>query len=87
MFSLYNVQNCQNCHNVVKILAIKKDLYFSHSIFFMLYENIYHMVFTCHLAGKIWPSICMQDTVKPALHYQMATSKTRTRTLKNLDPF
>ena len=29
------------------------------------------MVFTRRFAGKIWSSICMQDSVKPALHYQI----------------
>ena len=44
----------------------------------MLYENfktiyiyIYYMVFTRRFAGKIWSSIYMQDSVKPALHYQI----------------
>ena len=29
------------------------------------------MVFTRHLAGKIWSSICIQDIVKPELHYHI----------------
>ena len=31
----------------------------------------YYMVFTRYSAGKIWSSICIQDTVKPDLHYQI----------------
>ena len=31
----------------------------------------YYMVFTCDSAGKIRSSICMQDIVKPGLHYQI----------------
>ena len=30
---------------------------------FMLYENVYYMVFTRHSAGKIWSSICIQDNL------------------------
>ena len=45
-------------------------IYFDDSNFFMLYENFYYMIFTGHSAGKIWSSICMQDSVKSALHYQ-----------------
>ena len=29
----------------------------------MLYENFYYMVLTRHSAGKIWSSVCTQDTV------------------------
>ena len=29
------------------------------------------MVFTRYSAGKIWSSICIQDVVKPELHYQI----------------
>ena len=36
----------------------------------MLYENFYYMIFTGHSAGKIWSSICMQHSVKSALHYR-----------------
>ena len=36
----------------------------------MLYEFFY-MVFTHYSAGKIWSSICIQDIVKPELHYQI----------------
>ena len=28
------------------------------------------MIFTGHSVDKIWSSICMQDSVKSALHYQ-----------------
>ena len=31
----------------------------------------YYMVFTRYYAGKIWSSICIQDIVKPELHYQI----------------
>ena len=37
----------------------------------MLYEFFYYMVFTHYSAGKIWSSICIQDIVKPELHYQI----------------
>ena len=37
----------------------------------MLHENFYYMVFTRNLADKIQLPICMQDSVKPALHYQI----------------
>ena len=36
---------------------------------FLLYENFYYMIFTGHSTGKIWWLICMQDSVKSALHY------------------
>ena len=29
------------------------------------------MILTPHSAGKIWPSICIQDIVKPELHCQI----------------
>ena len=29
------------------------------------------MVFRRHSVGKIWSSICIQDIVKPGLHYQI----------------
>ena len=37
----------------------------------MLYGNFYYLVFTRPSAGKIWSSICMQDSVKSILHYQI----------------
>ena len=37
----------------------------------MLYEIFYSMVFTRHSAAKVWSSICIQDIVKPGLHYQI----------------
>ena len=37
----------------------------------MLYEIFYYMVFTRYSAGKIWSPICIQDIVKPELHYQI----------------
>ena len=37
----------------------------------MLYEIFYYMVFTRYSAGKIWSSICLQDIVKPGLHYHI----------------
>ena len=37
----------------------------------MLYEIFYYIVFTHYSAGKIWSSICIQDIVKPELHYQI----------------
>ena len=40
-------------------------------IFYMLYEIFYYMVFTRYSVGKIWSSICMQDTVKTDLHHQI----------------
>ena len=40
-------------------------------IFYMLYEIFYYMVFTRYSVGKIWSSICMQDTVKTELHHQI----------------
>ena len=36
----------------------------------MLYEFFY-MAFTHYSAGKICSSICIQDIVKPELHYQI----------------
>ena len=36
----------------------------------MLYE-IFYIVFARYSAGKIWSSICIQDIVKPQLHYQI----------------
>ena len=36
----------------------------------MLYEIVY-IVFVRYSAGKIWSSICIQDIVKPQLHYQI----------------
>ena len=40
-------------------------------IFYMLYEIFYYMVFIRYSVGKIWSSICMQDTVKTELHHQI----------------
>ena len=37
----------------------------------MLYEIFHYMVFTRYSAGKIWSSFCIQDIVKPELHYQI----------------
>ena len=37
----------------------------------MIYESFYYMVFTRYYAGEIWSSICIQDIVKPELHYQI----------------
>ena len=37
----------------------------------MLYEIFYCKIFKCYSAGKIWSSICIQDIVKPELHYQI----------------
>ena len=45
-------------------------MYFTDSNF-LLYEIFYYMVFPSYSAGKIWSSICMQDIVKPELHYQI----------------
>ena len=36
----------------------------------MLHEKFY-MVFTCHSAGKMWSSICKQDSINPGSHYQI----------------
>ena len=66
LFSLY-VQNCYN----VKFLLQKKKKILMVRIFcviwiFLLYG--FHKVFK---AGKIWSSICIQDNVKPEVHYQI----------------
>ena len=37
----------------------------------MLYEIFCYIVFTQYSAGKIWSSICIQDIIKPELHYQI----------------
>ena len=37
----------------------------------MLYEIFYYLVFTRCSAGKIWSPICIEDIVKPELHYQI----------------
>ena len=37
----------------------------------MLYEIFYYVVFTRYSTGKTWSLICMQDIVKPELHYQI----------------
>ena len=41
----------------------------------MLHEFFYYMVFTPHSPGKIRSSICMQDNVKPALHYEICLTE------------
>ena len=67
LFSLY-VQNCYN----VKFLLQKIYIYILMVRTFYVIWNFlwygFHKVFT---AGKIWSSICIQDTVKPELHYQI----------------
>ena len=50
LFSLY-----------AQFLLRKKYSCYNGSNFFMLYEKLYYMVFTRHSAGKVWPSICIQD--------------------------
>ena len=41
----------------------------------MLCEIFYYMVFTHFSAGEIWSSICIQDIVKPELHYQISITR------------
>ena len=37
----------------------------------MLNKIFYYMIFTSYCAGNIWSSFCIQDIVKPELHYQI----------------
>ena len=55
------------CYNVNS--SYKKDVCFSNFELFMLYENFYCLIFTCHSADKIWLPICTQGNIKPGLHY------------------
>ena len=34
----------------------------------MLHEKFYYMVFTRHLTGRIWKSICIQDIVSDTIN-------------------
>ena len=61
LFSLY----AQNCNNV-KLL---KKLSFNDSNF-LCYMKFFIIRFS-HAFHKIWSSICVQDIVKPELHYQI----------------
>ena len=65
LFSLY-VQSCYDLK-----LIIKKIFVFQWLEFFMIYEIFYYMVFIRYYTGKIWSPICIQDIVKPGLHYQI----------------
>ena len=54
---------------IMKSSYYKKNICISMICIFMLYERFFNIVFTRHSAGNIWSSICMQDIVKPGLHY------------------
>ena len=52
-------------HEVLFLLCV------SYLSFINIYIYIHYMIFTGHSAGKIRLSICMQDSAKSALHYQI----------------
>ena len=53
-----------------KFLIIKKIYILIIRIFYVIWKFDY-MALTLHSAGKVWSLICMQDNVKPVLHYQI----------------